>query len=65
MGSNTEDNMLSLCPNHRVMFDAGVFGVGDDFRLIGIRLYGPLRVHPKHKIDKKNLEYHRGHILER
>ncbi len=64
-GSDFEDNILCLCPNHRVMFEHGTFGVGSDFQLIGIRLYKSLRVHPEHKIKKENLEYHHDHILER
>jgi putative restriction endonuclease len=63
-GSDSEDNILCLCPNHHVLLDYGAFGIGDDFRLIGIHLYGPLRVHPRHILSKKNLSYHRKHILD-
>ncbi len=63
-GPDSEDNLLSLCPNHRVMFDHGTFGIGDDYKLIGIRLYGRLRVNPEHKLNAENLRYHREHILK-
>jgi hypothetical protein len=37
-----EDNILCLCPNHHVMFDAGSFSIAEDLTLLG--LAGRLRV---------------------
>ena len=62
-GSDSVGNLLCLCPNHRVMFEYGTFGVGDDFGLVGIRLYRSLRMSPRHRVNKQNLRYHREHIM--
>ena len=62
-GSDSVDNMLCLCPNHRVMFEYGTFGVGDDHSLLGIRLYRRLQLSPEHGLDEHNLRYHREHIM--
>lgn len=60
-GPDTADNILCLCPNHHVLFDYGGIAIADDFGLIGER--GELTVHPKHKINKEYLKYHRTHYL--
>lgn len=43
------------------MFDKGVFGIRDDFRLMG--LDGRLRISQDHPINLVNVEYHREHIF--
>jgi len=57
-GDDSLANILCLCPNHHVMLDKGCFSITDDYTLIG-DVTGVLNVHNKHKIDKKNLAYHR------
>jgi putative restriction endonuclease len=57
-GDDNSDNLICLCPNHHVLFDKGSFSILDNFELIG-NMKGSLKVSPKHKIDKSNLEYHR------
>ena len=56
-GDDVPSNLLSLCPNHHVMFDRGGFGIADDLSLIGIE--GELTMHKDHKLDAENLRYHR------
>lgn len=60
-GSDSKNNILCLCPNHHVLLDRGAFGIRDNFELIS--LDGRLNVHAEHKIDSKNLEYHRSTIF--
>jgi len=57
-GDDSLANLLCLCPNHHVMLDKGSISITDDFKLLGSES-GVLFVHEKHKIDKKNLKYHR------
>jgi putative restriction endonuclease len=57
-GDDSIANLLCLCPNHHVMFDKGTFSILDDLNLVG-DANGILHVHEKHKIDSKNLSYHR------
>ncbi len=59
-GPDTADNMLCLCPNHRILFDHGAFSIGDDLALIG--LPGDLQVNAGHEIDPAQLDYHRRHF---
>ncbi|WP_313156821.1 YDG/SRA domain-containing protein [Sphingobacterium multivorum] len=57
-GQDSSDNLLCLCPNHHVMFDRGSFSVKDDLELIG-EVSGTLFLHQSHKLNNKNLKYHR------
>lgn len=57
-GDDNSNNLICLCPNHHVMFDKGSFSIQDDLKLIGCES-GFLLVHPKHKLNVLNLEYHR------
>lgn len=57
-GDDNSDNVICLCPNHHVMFDKGIFSILENLNLIGNNS-GSLYVHPKHKLKKSNLEYHR------
>jgi len=61
-GPDVLSNILCLCPNHHVAFDFGGFTILDDFELLGIE--GTLTVHPKHRIDRAFLAYHRVHRYE-
>jgi putative restriction endonuclease len=56
-GPDVEDNILCLCPNHHVMFDAGSFSIADDLSLLG--LSGRLRVVKGHSLNPAYLAYHR------
>lgn len=57
-GPDTEANLLCLCPNHHVLFDAGGFTINDDHSLNGID--GKLRTHEKHHLEPNHLAYHRS-----
>lgn len=57
-GDDNADNLLCLCPNHHVMFDKGMFAVGNDFALQGA-LSGKLHIKKAHRIAINNLDYHR------
>lgn len=57
-GDDSLANLICLCPNHHVMFDKGSFSISDNYKLLGVES-GELTVHPKHKIEKENLNYHR------
>jgi putative restriction endonuclease len=41
------------------MFDKGSFAILDNLKLIGCQ-EGSLYIHPNHKLNKSNLEYHRN-----
>ena len=56
-GPDLIENLLCLCPNHHLMFDKGVFYVGDDMTLGGIT--GKLKLHANHSISQEFLSYHR------
>lgn len=58
-GDDKINNLLCLCPNHHVMFDAGVFAIADTFKLLGQIEYKSLIVHPNHEINLSNFLYHR------
>jgi len=62
-GSDESNNILCLCPNHHVLFDFGAFSVSDDLELIEIQ--GSLHLHAGHRIDLRNLRYHREQILQK
>ena len=57
-GDDNSDNLLCLCPNHHVMLDKGCFSIKDDLKLIG-DISGIINIHPSHKLDPSNLQYHR------
>jgi putative restriction endonuclease len=59
-GPDVPSNVLCLCPNHHVLFDAGAILIADDLTLTGA--LGALRTVAKHKIDLVQLAYHRGHV---
>jgi putative restriction endonuclease len=56
-GPDVSDNLLCLCPNHHLMFDKGVFAIGDDLSLIGMP--GKLHRHADHSISAEFVTYHR------
>lgn len=57
-GDDSADNVICLCPNHHVMLDRGSFSINDNFEIIGA-ITGNLILHPKHLLNKLNLQYHR------
>ncbi|MCJ7420952.1 YDG/SRA domain-containing protein [Sphingomicrobium astaxanthinifaciens] len=60
-GPDTEDNLLCLCPNHHVLFDAGGFTIDEAYLIDGIDgIDGKLRTIPRHQLNQKHLEYHRN-----
>jgi putative restriction endonuclease len=58
-GPDTTDNILSLCPNHHVLFDHGGVAISEDLSLIGVE--GRLTVHPQHRLSTEYLRYRREH----
>jgi putative restriction endonuclease len=59
-GPDTTGNVLCLCPNCHVMFDAGAIVLGDDLSVIrGGEEQGALRTHPRHVIDLECVRRHR------
>jgi putative restriction endonuclease len=62
-GPDTKENIICLCPNHHVMFDLGMISIDENFNIIGV-LSGMLNLHPKHKIDKEFIIYHREHFFK-
>lgn len=60
-GPDVVENILCLCPNHHVLFDAGAISVRSDGTLIGMS--GVLRTARGHNPDRQHLEYHRSRIL--
>jgi putative restriction endonuclease len=64
-GPDHESNVLCLCPNHHVLFDAGAIVIGADLAItdtIASKPAGTLRTVPGHRIDADHLEYHRTTI---
>jgi putative restriction endonuclease len=63
-GPDIAGNVLCLCPNHHVLFDAGAIFV-DAMRIVrstGTQdPLGPLRTVPKHVVDDGQLAYHRDY----
>ena len=56
-GPDIADNVLCLCPNHHVLFDQFGLAIADGFELIGFP--GRLRTHPRHRIERAHVRYHR------
>jgi putative restriction endonuclease len=61
-GPDVSSNVLCLCPNHHVLFDAGSLTIDPDGNIrettSGVAL-GSLRRIPSHSIDQGHLAYHR------
>jgi putative restriction endonuclease len=59
-GPDREDNLLCLCPNCHVLFDAGAITV--DSSDLGIwergERRGTLRTKPRHLVDREQFDYH-------
>ena len=47
-GADTADNIIVLCPNHHVMMDYGLIKLSLD----------QIKMHEKHKISQKSIDYH-------
>ncbi|OZI77665.1 YDG/SRA domain-containing protein [Bordetella genomosp. 12] len=62
-GPDTPENIITLCPNHHVMFDLGAFSIEEDMTLVGAD--GVLTVKKGHEISKEYLKYHRDHYFDR
>ena len=57
-GPDIPGNVLCLCPNHHVLFDAKAFTMQDDFSLVGVE--GSLSIHPRHIIEMSCVRYNRS-----
>ena len=72
-GTYRKDNMLVLCPEHHIQFDAGVLTIVERGRQLQIfsripddPLHGrPVRLRPPHSIDLANAKYHADFWLDR
>ena len=63
-GPDVQSNVLCLCPNHHVMFDAGAIYIEQDWTVrdsVNRRPISQLRRVPQHVIDSKQLTYHQDH----
>lgn len=66
-GPDDESNMLCLCPNHHMLFDAGAIYVdpgGSVWDALTKEIIGPLRTVGKHRVDPEQLRYHREHYAD-
>ena len=69
-GPDILDNLLCLCPNDHVRFDAGAIYidlVNEDFEVFDFNgtAMGPLRLKPGHAPNPNYLRYHRQHFAAR
>lgn len=63
-GPDVVSNVLCLCPNHHVLFDAGAIYVDSDRRVVDVAtnsVIASLRTTPNHAIDMQHVAYHREH----
>jgi putative restriction endonuclease len=58
-GPDVVENLLCVCPNHRVLLAIGGVTIADDFSLLGHG--GSLMVDFRHKINVAHLRYRREH----
>lgn len=60
-GPDIPANVLCLCPNCHILFDAGALVIDEDFTVVldGERLRF-LDIHPSHAVDHRYLAYHRS-----
>jgi putative restriction endonuclease len=58
-GPDSADNILCLCPNHHVLFDAGAILIGDDLSLAGAP--GNVHTSASHPLNMEYIKYHRDH----
>ena len=61
-GPDKPENVLCLCPNHHVLFDAGAFAINPD-TLEQVGIVGKLRTHRDHAVGREHLEYRMEHFL--
>ncbi|WP_051467410.1 caspase, EACC1-associated type [Actinomadura oligospora] len=62
-GPDVPENVLCLCPTHRVQLDLGIFTIEDDLTVIDETTGAPvgeLIDHPRHKVSPEYIRYHRG-----
>lgn len=65
-GRDALSNVLCLCPNDHVLFDFGALTVlPESMTITGDRAFEgcPLRLRPRHRLDRDNLDYHREAIF--
>ncbi|MFI0449235.1 YDG/SRA domain-containing protein [Actinomadura sp. 6N118] len=61
-GPDIPENVLCLCPNHRVELDLGVITIEDDLQVINeihVVPVGVVDVNSKHKVGLEYIRYHR------
>jgi putative restriction endonuclease len=67
-GPDSADNLLCLCPNHHVLFDAGALYVSEDGSVCSAldgSTISRLRTTKQHAVSTAQLEYHRDHLVRR
>lgn len=64
-GPDTAENLLCLCPNDHVRFDAGAIAIDNSLRVVDPatrRTISQLRTHASHTISTDALQYHWDHV---
>lgn len=64
-GPDTPENVLCLCPNCHVRFDAGAIALNDDFEVVDQlsgQVLGRVRTAPGHAVAVRFVDYHRSTI---
>lgn len=61
-GADVAENILCLCPNHRVLFSTGAVALSDNLEILPSG--GQLNVHRDHRLDMKSVQYHRAHYFD-
>ncbi|MEV5573459.1 YDG/SRA domain-containing protein [Spirillospora sp. NPDC052269] len=62
-GPDVPENVLCLCPTHRVQLDLGIFTIEDNLTVIDEITGAPvgeLTDHPRRKVSPEYVRYHRG-----
>jgi predicted restriction endonuclease len=62
-GPHTEENLLCVCPNHRVSFDRGALYLTDDLDVVDSesgQALGRLRLQDGHTVNVKHVAFHRA-----
>ncbi|MFI6511667.1 YDG/SRA domain-containing protein [Streptosporangium sp. NPDC050855] len=61
-GPDTRDNILCLCPNHRMLFEFGAIVVDEKLQVVDQitgEIIDDLRMNSKHRVSQEHLRYHR------
>lgn len=62
-GPDTPNNILCVCPNHRMLFELGAVTINDKFQVVDEitkELIEDLRINRKHRVNLDFIRYHRS-----